>query len=165
MFKTSIESIAEVEKLVAMLSELSIGKMLTYAKASDAIGRNVQRAARSNFDKARRIVEKETGSRFAALHNQGIRRLPTEDIPNIGSHARSKIHRTAKRAYRRLSGLSANDITPAIQTQILTEKSHLGAISMFSKRQTHRKIDEAVTAVGLEIPAAQILAMFSKKPV
>jgi hypothetical protein len=36
---------------------------------------------------------------------------------------------------------------------------------MFSKRQTHRKIDEAVTAVGLEIPAAQILAMFSKKPV
>ena len=163
MFKTSIESIAETEKLVAMLSGLSIGKMLTYKQASAAIGRNVQGAARPNLDRARRIVERETGARFTPMHNQGIVRLPTEEIPSIGSHARGRISKLAKRAYRRLSGMSANDVSPAVQTQILTERSHLGAIAMFSGRKTHKKIDAAITVVGSEIPAAQILAMFNKK--
>jgi len=163
MFKTSVESQAEVKKLVAMLYDLSIGQTLTYAKASKTIGRNVQGGARSNLEKARRIVERESGARFATLQNQGIRRLATEEIPSIGAHARSKIHRLAKRGYRRLSGLSANDIAPAVQTQIRAERSQLGAIAEISNRRTHKKIDEAVTTVKSELPVAQILAMLAEQ--
>lgn len=158
--KSSPEKHAEITTLCGLLRQLSIGATMLYSDATHAIMRDVRGAARFSLMRAREIVETEDGSRFGTVAKIGVKRLETVDIPAIGTQIRRKVRRAARIGYRRLTGIKANDVTPEIQRQIDTERAVLGAVSLVTDEKSMRKVGEAVSKAGTEIPVGKTLDLF-----
>lgn len=160
--KSNPEVQAEITALCNLVRALPIGATLAYEAATEAVGRDVQGVARFSLMRAREIVEKQDGIRFGTVSKIGVKRLQTEDIPSIGTQARRRIRRTARRGYARLAGLRVNDITPQIQKQLDTERAALGAISLFTEERAVKKIEADTERVGAELPIGMTLSLFMK---
>jgi hypothetical protein len=128
MRATNPEIQIEVERLSAILRETPIGAVASYDALSGSVGYSVQLKPFSLL-RARKVVEEETGMRFATIRGEGVKKLEASAIPGIGASARRSVARKAKRHAARLAGLSYNDIEAPIQARIDAERSLLGAIS------------------------------------
>jgi hypothetical protein len=128
MFSTKPETQIEIERLSTILRDLGPGDVVGYDALSGAVGYNVQER-RFSLMKAQQATEKETGLRFATVPRQGLKKLPADALPGIGSIARRRIAKSAKRQAARLVGLRYNDIDQAVKAKLDAERSLLGAIS------------------------------------
>lgn len=159
-FKSSPETEAEIATLIEMLRVLSVGDVIGYGTMSEAIGRDTQGIARLSLIRARKTVEKEDGIRLATVFNTGVKRLAAEDIPGIGSHARRRIGRTAKTAYKRLSDIRGSNVSPEVQRNINVQRSLLGAITLFTGSKAEKRVEKEVDHAGSEIPIGRTLEVF-----
>lgn len=132
MFSTSPELQIEVDALSGVLTALPIGGVASYAELSERVGYDVQKRPFALF-KARAAAEEATGLRFATVRATGVKKLEASEVVGIGSVARARIARTAKRQCARLAGVRYNDIDAATQARIDAERSVLGALSALAK--------------------------------
>lgn len=119
----------DVEALVAALADVSPGSAITYQQLTDVIGRDVQKH-RHLIDSARRIAQREHGAVFSVEIGVGLSRLTLEQLPTVGSTARSRIRSTARRGAKALrqGSARANDIPPEVQRKLNAEISSLALV-------------------------------------
>ena len=156
MFKSNPENTADIETLTAKLAEVSSGATISYADLSGAIGRNVQ----SHFWLLRKAIdtaERETGTLFEVVRNVGVKRLPSDEAPDVGLHCMRKIKRTAKRGVARLSAVRANDLSDTDRARMIAHKSQLGAISMVADGRKSPALIKEIGETGQTIPAGRVL--------
>lgn len=143
-FTTNPERQIKIERLAKALRDLPIRAIATYADLSAQLGEDV-RTERLALMRARDLVEKETGMRFATVHGEGVKKLDAAAIPGIGEEARAQIARRARRKHAKLTGLKYNDIDPALQTRIDAERSLLGAIAATARAKAEQVIEHTAT--------------------
>lgn len=153
---TSPENAADVEAIRSLLLELPIGQMISYARLSEAIGRDITEC-RWLLDRARKDAEQECGGLFATVRGEGIERLPTDRVADAGLSFIQKVKRTAKRGHTRLSNVRANDLPQTEQQRLIAHKSMLGAISSISDGRKAPTIAKEVATCGHAIPAGRVL--------
>lgn len=152
-FATSPDTQIKVEALALALRALPVGEVMPYAAAATACKEPDRGRLGALLVRARKSVEQAEGSRFATVHRIGIKRLAAEDMPGIGSHARARIGRIAKRQFHRLSGIRAN-MSAETQAQIDIQRSLLGAISEISKPSAAEKLQKRGDVTGPMVAAA-----------
>lgn len=160
-FITSPETQSEITSISALLAELQEGETLSYADASEAIGRDVQLYARQSLTAARQKIETENGVRFETVYKEGVKRIALQDVASIGAVSRKRTRRITKKAFARLNNLRAENISDETRDAINSERVALGAILHFTSDKSVRKIAEEVKRAG-EIPLGKTLAMFTK---
>ena len=161
MFTTKPETVADIEAVSKMLTELPIGAVLTYSAINDAIGRDVTNGARYVLAAAKKRTEAETGALYEAVRKVGVKRLPTDEIASVGTAAIRKVRRTARRGMKRLGNVKANDISPDQSREIVMQRSVLGAVAMLADgRKTKALANEGTTTAV--IPAGRVLEIFGK---
>lgn len=157
--KTSPENAADVEAMKQMLQELSSGTIQTYEAMSDSLGRDV-RARFWLLRKAIREAEAETGALFEVVRTVGIKRLATEEAPDVGLTCIRKIRRTAKRGVDRLGTVRANDLTQDQHNRLIAHRSQLGAISLVADGRKSITLAAEAAKTGQTIPAGRVLELF-----
>lgn len=159
-FKSLPENEADILAIKELMIACPIGEVITYRAVSDAIGRDIQIKARYLLQAAIRVAEKETGARYACVHHIGIKRLPVEEIPSIGTACVGKIRRAAQRGIKRLSGVREN-APPIVQKQINAQCAQLGAVALIARNESTKKI-EGQTEPSHILPIGKTLALFAQ---
>jgi len=150
MFTTSPEISGEIVALGHALASLPIGGLLTYAK----MGHPSHYVARRAIRKA----EIDSGSLFATVRGEGIRRLDTTGSINHGAATLRRIRKAAQRGITRLSCIRAN-ATPLEQRRLLALQAQLGAIALVSNPLMTAKVEVHQTNTG-PLPVGRVLEMF-----
>jgi hypothetical protein len=154
---TSPENAADIEAMRDILAELSVGATVTYAEIAGRIGRDPTHRPWL-LRRAMRDAEEDTGSLFEIVRGEGVKRLPTSEIANVGTSAIRKVRKAAKRATKRLSCVRANDLAPEDAARVLAVRSQLGAISLVADGRKTQAV--AAKVDGGVIPAARALELF-----
>lgn len=156
MFKTSPQHAIQIDAIVKALTAIPVGQIITYKDLSAIVGKNVQSDdGRFLLIRARRLAEKQTGTLFATVFGQGIKRLPADEAAGVGSDARQRIRRSANRTYARLSDIRYNDVAPETRARIDAERSLMGAISAIATQANVSNVQRH-TSTG-PIPVAKLL--------
>lgn len=119
----------DVAALVETLCAVSPGDTITYAALSSVIGRDVCHV-RHLLNSAQRIAAREHGAVFGNDRGVGYKRLTTAQLPHVGSWARSKVRRSARKAAKliRYGSDRANALEPETQRKLNAELSALALI-------------------------------------
>lgn len=160
-FKASAENTADVESLARALSALSIDETVTYQQLTNLIGRNIQ----SHYwllNKARKIVEEETGSLYEVVRNVGIKRLASEDAANVGLSVIGKVRRTATNGIKRLANVRCNDMPAEEANKVLAHRSQLGAIALVADGRKSVTVAKEAAVNGGVVPAGRVLDLFKR---
>jgi hypothetical protein len=134
---------ADARRLAEALAGFPIGYLVSHAQLTRLLGRDVA-TCRHVLYRAMRVVQREHGAIFASVHGKGYRRLSTEGlVETVGSHARSRIRGTARRAALTLrDGVrAANDVTPAAQRKASAELAVLGMIQHMARDRTVERLE------------------------
>lgn len=157
MQSTSPENAADIEAMSAALEATSVGSLCTYAALSDAIGRDC-RERQWLLRSAIKQAEQNTGGLFATVRGEGIKRLASDELPNVGADALRKTRRTARRAIKRMEGVRANDLPQEEAQKMLAYRAQLGAVSMISDgRKTPALVNNSDGSV---LPVGRVLELF-----
>ncbi len=156
--QTNPENAADIETIKSILSASPIGQTIPYARISAAIGRDITEN-RWLLGRARTEAEAETGGLFETVRNEGVQRLTSDKVPDVGLHCIRKIKRAAKRGYRRLDTVRVNDLAPAVSARLIAHKSQLGAVSLVADGRRSVSIAKEVTQTGTTVPAGRVLEL------
>lgn len=149
---------AEIDKLIPLLKTLSVDGLLAYETATALIGRDVTAAGRYSLQRAREIVEKEDGVRFATVHGVGVKRLAAKDIPALGGYALRHMNRTAKKTVKQLSDLRAyNDMEPGDRLRIVGLRLVASHIVEKTDRKAVKEVEDNVRQAGSAIDFGNVL--------
>jgi hypothetical protein len=124
----------ETRAVAEVLKSTSYGEIIPFAALSAAIGRDIK-ARRWVILAGMRVALRESGAAFAAVRGVGYRRLTAEELPSLGSTARTRIRRIASRGQKALeeSARSFNDLPENTKRDVLKEQTALGMIAMLSR--------------------------------
>jgi hypothetical protein len=159
---TNPENAADVEAIKGLLTCSPIGQTVSYAAISAAIGRDIL-AHRWLLQKARTEAESETGGIYETVRNEGLQRITSDKIPDVGLHSIRQIRRAAKRGYRRLDSVRVNDLSPELSSRLIAHKSQLGAVSLVADGRRSVSITKEVTQTGATVPAGRVLDLLKDR--
>jgi len=153
----STEISPDVAALVTVLRSVSPGASITYSVLSAALGRDVTQC-RYLLVSAQRIAAREYGAVFASERRVGYVRLTTDQLPGVGSTARTRVRRTARKAAKliRFGADRANVIEPEAQRKMNAELSSLALIE-------HIATDKAATPVPAHDTRAEPVAVTARR--
>lgn len=158
-FKLSPETNAVVKKLESM----SIGDFASYADLSALVGGDIQGRANHYLQSARRVLRNEKQYVFGVVTDEGVKRLNDEEIVLEGSRRILHIRRASRTAMKTLVCVSDFEaMTEETKKRHNTTLSVLGAINLFSKPTSIKKIDNAVAGSGNRLQIGETIAMFGK---
>lgn len=117
--------------LADALRAVPYGSEVTFASLTAMIGRDAQRAARSNLASALRIVLRDDGAAFQSIRGTGYKRIAPDDAPEIGRAARRKLRRTSQRAVQGMVSVAkaSNGLSPDAQRRLSAEVSTHGLLA------------------------------------
>lgn len=141
-FTSDPENQIKIDALANALNNVSVGATLTYLEAEALVSETERQKLGWFLMQARKKIETDSDARFATVRRLGVKRLTTEDLPGIGADVRQTIGRKAKRAFKRLGGLRANDMSQQVQQSIDAERSILGAFVELSKDRVKAKAEQ-----------------------
>ena len=138
----SSEISPDVGALVAALADVSPGATISYAALSEVIGRDVTQV-RYLLHSAQRIASREHGAVFANERGVGYVRLTTEQLAGVGSTARSRVRRAARKASKVIKqGFDrANDMPPEVGRKLNAELSALALIEHVATDKAAAPVD------------------------
>lgn len=134
---------ADVRALVELARGASPGNTVTYEAMSEAIGRNIQ-AKLYIWLQAQEYLAKHEGILFANVRSVGYQRLTTEELPDVGVRARTRIRRISRRSARDLTEASrrANDMPHDVQKKVSAEISTLKLTEHIASNRAQKKVEE-----------------------
>lgn len=160
MFKqTSPERSKIIEALSRVLESIPMGGMLPYSafiKAAPGFHNNGDAWL---LRKARENVEKEQGCAFEVVRGIGVKRMTSDEIPNIGLSAIRGIRRKANLGKKRINRVNPNSLAPSEQRRVVGMSAMLGAIAMLADGRKASAI-ATVADPTKPIPPKNILEMF-----
>ena len=155
------EKSADTKIIESVLSECEVGGLVTYEALSKSIGRDVREHAISSLGTARRGLLKSKGFVFGIERNVGLIRL--NDSAIIKSTERDRVHlqRTAKKSLRKLSVVKFEGLTADEKRSHVVASAQIGAIAMFSTKNSSKKIESKVNGDSKCLPIGDTLKLFS----
>src|SRR6266567_3800615 len=142
---------AQTVALIEALRTAPIGKVVNYDSLSDIIGENIVRC-RHYLRSAIKALYDE-GVPFGTVRGLGVKRLTSEEIPDIGDHAVVRIRRGSRLARKRMSVINAmNDVANETRVRVNTAASLLGILEHFSQNKSRQKIEAEVQKGTSPIP-------------
>ena len=103
--------------------------------------------------------EKELGCIFSCVRGLGIKRVPSQEIPETGLAALGRIRKAARRAKKRINRVNVNSLSDGEQRRVVGYSAMLGAIEMVADGRRAGAI-AAVADPAKPIPPQNILDMF-----
>jgi len=151
---------AECRALTDLFVATPIGGTITYADMTRAIGRDIS-ARRYLCLRAIEVAGKEAGAIFGTVRGVGYRRLPPQDAHQLGSHARGRIRRTAKRAASAIAAAlaTANEMPDEAKRRAYAE---VNALALIRHLATDRNVAAATPDPKPE-PVGIIMRRFAEK--
>ena len=151
----------DTRALADKLAEVPRGERISLKALTAVISRNIVEHRHLLYS-AFRIVERETGAVFACERGSGYRRLTPEEIPSLGSTARSRVRHIARRGRKSIAaGIEgANDMPDNARRRALQEMSALGVLEHVSRDKSLPDIKEDASS---PLPVAAAAKAFLKK--
>lgn len=118
------------------------GGQVTYRDLTQLIGIDI-RGRRHVLIAARKLALDEASVVFDTVRGKGLKRLAAEEIPGIGTAARKRIRRSARRARTTISKAMSgfNDVSPAVRRQQLAETAVLSLTEAIARDPIARKLE------------------------
>ena len=146
--------------LESLLSEASVGDLVTYEQLSAAIGRDVRVFARGALRSARDILLRSKRMVFGVEINEGLRRLNDEQVVDSTERDRRHMKRTATRVIRKLSTVEFDKLSDIRKRQHVVASAQFGAIEMFATANARKKIESKVDNSKTRLAIGETLKMF-----
>lgn len=154
MIEASGLTASDVSQIKAMLGAAKPGDLISYAAMSRAIGRDIQErrhvimAAMKQLQRERRMV-------FAAVPNEGYKRLNDGEIVATGADVLSRIRRQSRRGARKLACVNFEQLTPEQQLTQNTRMTVLVLVSEATSANAIARVEKAVKDHNAALPAAK----------
>lgn len=139
---TNPENAIKIEAMTAIFRSLSIGEIASYSRILEAAQAKSVQSVYWLIKRAIADAEADGTAKFAAVRAEGIKRLAIDEYSGIGAAARKTIGVKAKAAFKRLSNVTANEVSPDVRTRINAERSLLGAVAAISQTSTMKKVEQ-----------------------
>lgn len=152
---------SDTKFIAQLLAKAEPGGTVTYQELSDAIGRDVRKFARSALCTALRHQVAE-GRVFEAIHNEGYRRLTSEEvIKTQAAKGLSRISRTARRTAQRVQAVDYAKLGDSDKTAHNTQLSILGAVTQMTKPKAMMEVEKAVKTRSETLPIGETLRLMT----
>lgn len=161
MSNMRFEPSADRSILVLMFEKASMGDVITYVAMSKELGRDVRTFAFGALRSAKHYVQRENRIVFATIAKVGIQRIDDCEIVTSMESDRRKMAKASTRSLSKLGCADYNKLTPEKKREHTTAAAQVGAIAMFSKQATTKKISAAVTDGMNQLAIGDTLKMFS----
>ena len=159
MTRTINEKSADTGKLENLLREVAVGATVSYNDMSKSLGRDVRIFCKGNLSSARRILLNQDGVVFDAIRNVGYKKLNGPETVQIATSGRQKISRAARKVIKQLLTVDYEQLDTTNKRTHLALSSQMGAVSMFAKTATTKKIEAKVE--GSQLAIGETLRMFT----
>lgn len=137
----------DTQVLERRLAELAIDEVVSYTDLSQLIGRDVQNGARHILNSARNRLLTIHGRVMGCVVNEGIKRLTDVGIVGTGEQAMKHIHRTTRRAGRKLRAVADYDaLTKADQSRLNLHRAMFGTLHAATSERKLKKLEAHVGA-------------------
>lgn len=147
--------------LESVLSQMAIGQRVTYDELSKAIGRDVRAFARSALQTARNRLLRDAGIVFGVEANEGLVRLNDSQIIKTTEADRKRVQRQANRTLRKLGVVKFDALSDSDKMKHTVAAAQAGAIVLFSKSTTTKKLESKVQTPSDSLPIGETLKLFS----
>lgn len=141
---------ADARILYKRLCTATEGETVTYRELSALIERDVQTVARGALGTARGMCEREHRIVFDCIMNEGLKRLPNDQITTVADKRLSHIRRTTRRTLRTLACVDYAALPREQQPAYNAKLSILGVLSEAAKPKAIAKV-EAQSASELAV--------------
>ncbi len=141
----------DTQEIARRLRLTTIGELVTYAELDKLINRS---SRRHGLFTARRELLNECIV-FAAVANEGVRRLPDEEIVQTGRSVIRKVNRASKRGMRVLSTVNYDQLATPMQLLHNASMTVLALTAATSGADSVRKIEAGVKDSSAALPAAR----------
>lgn len=158
--KAIAELSVDTQVIIGLLKKCEVGQMITYASLSQAIGRNVQTAARHITESARDIVQRDYHMVFSCVLNEGLKRLDDTAIVELHRGSTARISRHAARTIRKMSCAEYERLSQSQKVQFNVGVSVLGAIGQITRRKQIATVEKRVTETMDKVAFGKMLDMF-----
>jgi hypothetical protein len=145
---------ADAASIVALFEAAAVGETVSHKKIAEVLGRNID-AVRGAMATALRAIQRENRMVFRSVRGVGYIRLNDSEIVDISDQAREKMRRAAGRTARTLVCVDYDSLPKDKQTKHNAALSLFGAIAEISKSSSIRRLENAITITGKELPAAK----------
>lgn len=154
---------AETRALVDLFVAAPINGVVTFSEMSRVIGRPIG-LRRHLVPRAMRIASRESGAIFGNVRGEGYKRLAAEDAHLLGSTARRRIRRTAKRASEAIVAavMVNNSISSEAKRKAYAEVNTMGLIRHIATDRAVAKANEIADDSKPE-PVAIVAQRFARE--
>jgi hypothetical protein len=151
--KPSFEISADVEKLVAFLSER---ERASYSEMSSLVGRRLNARDRYVLTSARRILENTRGIIFETERGVGIVRATNGQIADLAtSHPINTIKRLTRRAQKRQTRVNIQDLTADERLAFAIGRVVLNAVGKTTLKSFRQQIAHEIERRDGELVSVQ----------
>lgn len=142
------------------LAKCEPDELVTYEELGKIIGIDDVREKRGLLQTARRRVLNDKQFVFAAVANEGVKRLDDHNILSVGEQAICQVHKLTRRASRKLLCAKYDSLSKVDQVTFNAHISVLGALALVTKADKQKHIAEAVEKSAKQLPMASVLELF-----
>lgn len=133
------------------------GETVTYDDLDAAIGRS-SRKNRSQIATALRMMLRERGAVFLAVHGVGYRRANAAEVSAAADQTFGRVRRAVRREVARQATVPLDALPPQDRSRHLANLSAMGALAEFSKPSAPKQIANANPSAVL--PVGKVLELF-----
>ena len=152
---------ADAKIIRSVMQECKIGETVTYDTLSQAIGRDVRKFAKGPIVTCRRTLLNELNMVFECVPNEGYKRLSDCDIVRSIESDRRKVSRASGKSIRKLSCVDFAALNDQEKHAHTVAAAQFGAIQLFSKSSTTKRIESKVSSGDTTIPVADTIKLFT----
>lgn len=146
--------------LADRLSKAQPEELISYKELGAVIGVDDIREKANLLYSARRRVLNDKQFVFAAVANEGVKRLDDHNILSVGEQAICQVHKLTRRASRKLLCAKYDSLSKTDQVTFNAHISVLGALALVTKGDKQKAIAEAVEKAEKQLPMASVLSLF-----
>lgn len=133
-------------------------EVVTYAQINKLLGYDVQQK-RSALDGARRRLQKE-GVRIEAVIGVGVKILTNGEAASATGDDGQKIHRHAKRVWKKAAAVKIEDLPEDKRTEFLTTTTQVGVMLEFGSSKARTRIASEVGKQQQQLPITRAIEVF-----
>ena len=151
---------ADAKVIRSVLEEKQVGEVATYGEMSTAIGRDVRLHAYAAMRTAMRALQRDKQIVFANVTDVGYQRLNDVGIVDSMEADRKKMARASGRALKKLECAKFEALPPDKQRSHTIAAAQMGALQMFAKATTTKKIGGSLVDPSKPMAIGETLKLF-----
>ena len=153
------EKSADTITIEHRLRKLSVDEIVTYDELSTLLGRDVRTHCSGNMQTARKELEKDALF-FGTVRGKGIVRLSNDGAVESSKSHLVRARRATTRGLRKLACVPFEQLSDKAKKSHLVTSAQLGAMNLFAKSSSARKIEQKTNGSEQPVPIGETLKLF-----